>query len=126
MLERNTRIAAERALRMAAVNPNSHALFVCGKAVNVASIWKYLIRNKVADFTYEMQSRKVTHKDGGVIRFAHCETGSNGFSAMQVSHLWLDEYVVGEARAHLRSRVRSALKHNDPIGVYTYYGLEVQ
>lgn len=111
-----------RAMAVAAADPEARIAHMSGNAVSAASCWKYAIRNKIEDFTYNMQTREATHKNGGKVLFRHADRDLYEYSGMQVSHMWVDELVGVEARKYLRCRVRSAKKHSHPIGMYDYNG----
>lgn len=124
MLHHKSKATVYGALAQAAANPHSRILHMSGKAVDAASAWKWLIRNKVEDFTYNFQTREVTHKDGGWVRFCHCETDLASFSGYQISHLWVDELVNATHKLGLACRIRSVKKSEmkDPMGIYDHNG----
>lgn len=124
MLTLRTKIIALRALVQAKNNPNSRILFVCGKAANSASVWKHLIRNKIEGFSYDVFSRQIMHKGGGIILIRHTEHSVvSQFSGLQISHLWVDEDVRTADTLYLKTRIRSTREQNDPMGVYDFHGM---
>lgn len=123
MLDRQSKTLALRALTFAASDPNATILYVSGYAAGLASLWKWLTRNKISGFTYNNQTRRATHVNGGTVIFNHTEQSDlHGYSGYQVAYLFVDEYVEPEATDYLKCRVRSAKELKKPMGVYNYFG----